>query len=60
MYNCTLPLVHVCTITNYFIHFLCVHYSDHEKCMEESEAPAKDLKILQRNIKNQYKNYRRS
>ena len=27
----------------------CVHYSvHHEKCIEESEAPAKDLKLLQR------------
>ena len=31
------------------IHLHCVHYSvHHEKCMEESEAPAKDLKLLQR------------
>ena len=46
MYNCTLillPLIHlhVCTII-FFIHY-SVH---HEKCMEESEAPAKDLKII--------------
>ena len=31
------------------IYLHCVHYSvHHEKCMEESEAPAKDLKLLQR------------
>ena len=31
------------------IHLHCVHYSvHHKKCMEESEAPAKDLKLLQK------------
>ena len=31
------------------IYLHCVHYSvHHEKCMEESEAAAKDLKLLQR------------
>ena len=30
------------------IHLHCVHYNvHHEKCMEESEAAAKDLKLLQ-------------
>ena len=46
MYNCTLiflPLIHlhVCTI------IISIHYSvHHEKCKKESEAPAKDLKII--------------
>ena len=47
-----LSLVHVCTIVNYFIHVHCIHYSvHHEKCMEESEAAAKDLKLLQKEHK---------
>ena len=36
---------------NYFIHVHCVHYSvHHEKCMEEFEMPAKDLKLFQREL----------
>ena len=50
--NYFLFIVHVCTIVNYFIFVHCVHYSVyHEKCMEESEAAAKDLKLLQREHK---------
>ena len=47
-----LSLLHVCTIVNYFIYVHCIHYSvHHEKCMEESEAAAKDSKLLQREHK---------
>ena len=50
MHNCTLILLLlvcvVCTCTVCTI-IIFIHYSvHHEKCMEESEAPAKDFKII--------------
>ena len=49
MYNCTLIIIIAFNTFTCMYYYFFIHYSvHHEKCMEESEAPAKDLKLLQR------------